>query len=256
MWRWGVGWPCALAAGRRQWRRCIRWDGWSTCRRLGGWSMALYLTEDDVAGLLTMDTALEAVEEAFFTCPRAQPSTSRAIGFPMAGAPSTSWRRPRRAWGHGPQGLWRRGRTPSLLGLPPRHRHGRAHRPDRGQRHGQGAHRGRQRRRYQVHGPRRREHRRHDRLRLPGEHPVGGRLQGERHHRRQGLLADPREPGAPRVGDGAATRHRGAPRGERQGVRGGRGYRQRHHQRAQACAPGRVAESGRPTSTLPETTTG
>ena len=100
--------------------------------------MALYLTEEDVAAVLTMDIALEEVEKGFvhlaegtaFNFPRNRlPNGRGSFNFMTATAPDL-----------GVMGMKTYG---ALLRVPLRHEHDRADRPHRGQRHGTGPHRGR-----------------------------------------------------------------------------------------------------------------
>ena len=57
--------------------------------------MALYLTEEDVAAVLTMDIALEEVEKGFVHLAEGRAfNFPRVTACPTAQAPSTSWPRP------------------------------------------------------------------------------------------------------------------------------------------------------------------
>ena len=141
--------------------------------------MALYVTEEDVAAVLTMDIALEEVERGFvhlangtaFNFPRNRlPNDRGSFNFMTATAPELG------VMGMKTYGVGS-GRSrfyvylydsdsTELIALI------------EAERHGPGPHRGRQRSRHEVHGPLRRIHGRHDRLRLSGQHPAGSRVQG------------------------------------------------------------------------------
>ena len=53
--------------------------------------MTIYLTEADVSGLLDMETAVDALDEAFKARAAANCLTPRVRAFPSAAVPITSW---------------------------------------------------------------------------------------------------------------------------------------------------------------------
>ena len=154
--------------------------------------MALYLTEEDVAAVLTTDIALEEVEKGFvhlaegaaFNFPRNRlPNGRGAFNF-MAATAHELGVMGMKTYGVGPG----RSRfyvhlydaaTTELVALIEANGMGKVRTV------------GRQRHRHEVHVPRRRIHGRHDRLRLPGQHPARSRVQGQRYHEREDLLPHP-----------------------------------------------------------------